>query len=132
MSKRCEMKFMRWEQPKRRKAIKGAPYPDRRASNDAVPLWGAVQARAALALVIAICFLLEAQAVARAVPAGEVIAFQGQCFTVSSARPTPLLLGTTVNIGDEVRVPADARLKLRMSDGSIISVASGSEIIIRD
>jgi hypothetical protein len=69
---------------------------------------------------------------AAAVPVGGVIASQGQCFSVSAGQRVPLKTGAAVGIGDVVEVPAGAKLKLRMNDGSIISAASGSEIGIED
>jgi hypothetical protein len=90
-------------------------------------LWGKVL----LTLLIASGLLLGAAATSAA-PAGAVIAAQGQCFSVSAGQEVPLRIGTAVGAGDTVQVPAGARLKLRMNDGSIISVASGSELAVRD
>ncbi|HJU18576.1 MAG TPA: FecR domain-containing protein [Stellaceae bacterium] len=61
-----------------------------------------------------------------------MVAVRGQCFAVSGGQRRLLTLGAVVNVGDIVQVPAPARLKLRMNDGSIVSVASGSEMTIRD
>src|SRR5690242_15082888 len=69
---------------------------------------------------------------AAAVPVGAVIASQGQCFSVSAGQRVALRTGAAVRVGDVVEVPAGAKLKLRMNDGSIISAASRSEIAIRD
>jgi hypothetical protein len=69
---------------------------------------------------------------AATVPVGAVIASQGQCFSISAGKRVPLRTGAAVGIGDLVEVPAGAKLKLRMNDGSIISAASGSEIAIEN
>ena len=44
----------------------------------------------------------------------------------------PLRLGDPVHIGDTIEVAASAKLKLRMNDGSVIAVASGSRLTIAD
>ena len=66
------------------------------------------------------------------VSAGAVIASQGQCFTVSDGKRRLLTIGGRIGVGDTVQVPAGAKLKLRINDGSVISVASGSELSIQD
>ncbi len=38
--------------------------------------------------------------------------------------------GTAVQVGDAIEVPADGRLKLRMADGTVISIASGSSMTV--
>src|SRR5438477_4702420 len=84
-----------------------------------------------LTLLVAGGFLLQ-EGATYAAPAGTVIASQGQCFSVSGGQRLPLRIGTAIGVGDMVQVPAGAKLKLRMSDGSVISVASGSELSIQD
>jgi hypothetical protein len=44
----------------------------------------------------------------------------------------PLKLGDAVHVGDTVDVAAGAKLKLRMNDGSVIAVASGSRVTIAE
>ena len=75
---------------------------------------------------------LPVSTLAAAVPVGDVIASQGQCFSISAGERVPLRTGAAVGIADVVEVPAGAKLKLRMNDGSIISAASGSEIAIQE
>jgi hypothetical protein len=62
--------------------------------------------------------------------AGEVLALVGQCFVETGGRRSPLRRGEPVHIGDTVEVAASAKLKLRMNDGSVIAVASGSRLTI--
>jgi hypothetical protein len=62
--------------------------------------------------------------------AGSVVGVQGQCFVARSGGSTPLRLGDKVAVTDTVDVAADGKLKLRMSDGSIISLASGTRMMI--
>jgi hypothetical protein len=69
---------------------------------------------------------------AAAAPAGQVLALFGSSFVESGGRKQGLQLGSPVAVGDTVEVPAGAKLKLRMADGSIISVASGSHLTIAD
>ena len=63
--------------------------------------------------------------------AGTVIGISGDCFVVSGGTRTALRLGLAVQVGDILDVAAPAKLKLRMADGSIISVAAGTQMTIR-
>ena len=85
--------------------------------------WLAALAVAALAGVVA-------AAGAAAQPAGEVLAFHGQCFIAAGGSQSALKQGDPVQVGDIVVVPDGARLKLRMSDGSIITAGSGTRLTI--
>jgi hypothetical protein len=62
--------------------------------------------------------------------AGEVLAAKGACVAETDGHRHPLKLGDAVEVGDIVDVPEGARLKLRMSDGSVISAASGTRVTI--
>jgi hypothetical protein len=113
-------------------AVAGLPCRDRHGSDRVLPFCRAARGRAVLTLVIAVCLLLETQAATAAVLAGQVVALRGQCLTISVGQRRLLTIGAAVSVGDTMQTPAGARLKLRMRDGSIISVASGSIITIRD
>jgi hypothetical protein len=63
---------------------------------------------------------------AAATPAGTVIRVSGSC----TDRGRVLNRGDTVQIGDTLDVPAGGSLKVRMADGSMISVASGTRITV--
>lgn len=86
-----------------------------------------VLSRALWAGAFALAVLASAQAEAAA---GKVIGILGQCLDESGGQRKPLRLGSEVEVGDVIEVPAAAKLKLRMSDGSIISVASGSKFAV--
>jgi hypothetical protein len=58
--------------------------------------------------------------------AGTVIAVSGSC----TARGRVLKSGAAVQVDDAVAVPADGRLKLRMVDGSMISIAPDSGMTV--
>jgi hypothetical protein len=62
--------------------------------------------------------------------AGNVVAIVGDCFVEAEGKRTPLKMGEEVHVADTLDVPANARLKLRMNDGSIVSVASASQMTI--
>ena len=62
--------------------------------------------------------------------AGEVLALFGQCFATTAGRRNALKPGDAVHVGDILDVSAGAKLKLRMNDGSIIALASGSRLTI--
>ena len=67
---------------------------------------------------------------AAAAPAGSVVGLSGECFAGTGGQRRPLKLGASVEIGDTVDVAATGKLKLRMTDGSIVSVASGSRMSV--
>lgn len=63
--------------------------------------------------------------------AGEVLTFNGDCFVVAGGQRTVLKMGDAVHVGDVLDVPEGAKLKLRMADGSVLSLASGSHLTIQ-
>src|SRR5262249_51810904 len=77
-------------------------------------------------------FFLMAVGPAFAAPAGTVVAISGQCFVDSQGRRNALKVGDAVNVSDTVDVPAGGKVRLQMSDGSVISVAPGSRMAIAD
>jgi hypothetical protein len=83
-----------------------------------------------LALIAAVLILLSGRTVL-AQSAGTVIGLGGDCFVVSGGSRAALRLGQPVQVGDILDVAASAKLKLRMVDGSIISIASGTQVTIR-
>ncbi len=70
--------------------------------------------------------LLLAAHAAWAAAAGTVVGLNGTCLVGSS----PAKLGQPVQIGDMIDVPADGKLKLRLEDGSVVSVASGTRVSV--
>lgn len=75
-------------------------------------------------------FLLFTAGAAWTAPAGTVVGISGACFVESATTRSALQLGAAVHIGDTVDVAAHAKLKLRMADGSILSVASGTRMAV--
>lgn len=67
---------------------------------------------------------------ALAAPAGTVVGLSGECFVTSGAARAALKLGQPVQVGDTVEVAAQAKLKLRMTDGTVVAVAPGSRMTI--
>lgn len=86
-------------------------------------------ARQTVAGLLAAVVLLWAGA-AMAAPAGTVVGLSGQCLVESGGSRGAARLGGAVQVGDTVDVPAGGKLKLRMADGSIVSVASGSRMTV--
>ena len=82
------------------------------------------------AALIAALWLATMPAPALALQAGEVLAQKGDCIAETAGQRRPLKVGDAIQVGDVVDVPDGARLKLRMSDGSIISAASGTRVTI--
>ncbi len=74
--------------------------------------------------------LLLCAGVALAAPAGTVVGLLGACFVESGGARSALQLGQSIQVGDTVDVPASGKLKLRMGDGSVMSLASGTRMAI--
>ena len=83
-----------------------------------------------LALILAALVLLLGRT-AMAQSAGTVIGISGDCFVLSGGSRAALGLGEPVQVGDILEVAAAAKLKLRMADGSLVSLASGTRTTIR-
>jgi hypothetical protein len=62
--------------------------------------------------------------------AASVVGAQGQCTVQREGRVVPLNLGDRVLVSDAISVPSDGKLKLRMADGSVISLASGTQVTL--
>jgi len=81
-------------------------------------------------LVLALGLLLVEGTARAADVAGDVLTLSGDCHLISGGQTTSLAAGSPVHVGDTIDVPAGARLKLHMVDGSIISAASGTHVTI--
>jgi hypothetical protein len=88
-----------------------------------------VVARAMLGIVLVALWLGSARS---ATLAGNVVAISGQCFIESDGKRAALKFGDAVHVADTVDVLTGAKLKLRMNDGSILSVAAGSQMTIAE
>jgi hypothetical protein len=66
-----------------------------------------------------------------ATDAGEVLTFNSDSFLVVGDQRTALKIGDKVHPGDVLDVPGEAKLKLRMADGSILSLASNTHLTIQ-
>ena len=53
-----------------------------------------------------------------------------QCFAEAGGQRRELRIGDPIYVGDTVDVPGAAKLKLRVDDSSVISLASGSQLTI--
>jgi hypothetical protein len=85
-----------------------------------------------LVLTVAVLLLLGLTGAARAADnGGEVLTFNGDCFVVAGDQRTPLKMGDAVHVGDAIDVPEGAKLKLRMVDGSVLALASGTHMTIQ-
>lgn len=81
-------------------------------------------------LLAAALVLLLSAGLALAAPAGTVVGLSGAGVVESGGARGAIKLGQPVQVGDTVEVPADGKLKLRMADGSVISVAAGTRLTI--
>jgi hypothetical protein len=78
----------------------------------------------------AAALLLISAGVALAAPAGTVVGLFGACVVGSGGSRNAAKIGQPVQVGDTVEVPADGKMKLRMADGSVVSVAAGTRMTI--
>ena len=95
----------------------------------AAPGWA--RAHLLAPILIAVAFLWSIAAVA-APQAGTVLTLRGDCTAATGPDRRTLALGGPIYVGDAVETAGEARLKLRMIDGTIISVASGSKLTVTD
>jgi hypothetical protein len=87
----------------------------------------------AIAAIGVVLSLIGGRAAAAAGPqAGAVLAMFGQCIGETDGSAHTLSLGDPVYVAETVDVAAGAKLRLRMNDGSIISIASGTRLTIAD
>ena len=78
------------------------------------------------------CFvaLLMMTSPASATDAGQVLTYNGDCYVVADGKRAKLNMGDVVHVGDVLEVPDDAKLKLQMTDGSVLSLAANSRMTI--
>lgn len=86
--------------------------------------------RPILCLLVGVGVLFSALGGAQAAPAGSVVGLAGACFIESGGVRAAARLGQEVQAGDTLDVPQGGRLKLRMADGSVVSVASGTRLTV--
>jgi hypothetical protein len=65
-----------------------------------------------------------------ATDAGQVLTYNGDCYVIEDGKRDKLNMGDVVHVGDVLEVPSDARLKLQMTDGSVLSLAANSRMTI--
>ncbi len=81
-------------------------------------------------LPLACLFWLLAIPAGWAAPVGIVIGLNGDCIISRGGNRTPATLSQSVEVGDTVEVPTGGKLKLRMADGSMVSLAPGTRMTI--
>jgi hypothetical protein len=87
----------------------------------------------AIAAIVAILVLAGMRGAASAgLQAGEVLALFGQCSVEAGGGRKPLKQGDAVHVGETLEVATGAKLRLRMNDGSVITIASGGRLTIAD
>jgi hypothetical protein len=78
----------------------------------------------------ALLLVLLSPGLALPAPAGTVVGLSGASTVESGGTRGAVRLGQAVQVGDTVEVTTDGKLKLRMADGSVISVAAGTRLTI--
>jgi hypothetical protein len=87
----------------------------------------------AIAAIVAILVLAGMRGAASAgLQAGEVLALFGQCSVEAGGGRKPLKQGDAMHVGETIEVATGAKLRLRMNDGSVITIASGGRLTIAD
>ena len=86
-----------------------------------------VQAAAAAILLFTSGLALGAEAAA----AGEVLLLRGAVTATQDGKTLRLYRGATIIVGDRLRTGTNGRLKLRMIDGTEITLGENSEFIVR-
>jgi len=82
----------------------------------------------ALALLALPTLLWAPPAIAAA--CGEVLAMSGTATIETGGQQRPAAVGEPVQVGDTITVPQNAKVRLHMDDGSIVTVAAGTQMTI--
>jgi len=62
--------------------------------------------------------------------AGTVVGVAGQCLIDRGGQQLALTLNSAIDVGDVIDIPADGKVKLRMTDGSILSLAPQTNLTV--
>jgi len=62
--------------------------------------------------------------------AGTVLALTGESFLAAGGQRAPLKIGDTVHVGDQLEVTDNAKVRLQMTDGSVVTAAAGTTLKI--
>jgi hypothetical protein len=65
-----------------------------------------------------------------AAASGEILALSGTATMESGGQQRAVAIGDPVQTGDTIDVPQDSKVRLRMDDGSIVTIAPGSKMTI--
>ncbi len=76
------------------------------------------------------CLILILNVPALAASVGSVVGVLGNCVIDSGGNRAVAKLSAAVQVGDTVEVPDGGRLRLRMADGSVITIAAGTRMQI--
>ncbi len=83
-----------------------------------------------VAAVVYIVALLVLPHRAFATDAGQVLTYNGDCYVIVDGKRNKLSMGDVVHVGDVLELPDDAKLKLQMADGSVLSLGANSRMTI--
>lgn len=75
---------------------------------------------------------LPASLLAAGNSAGEIVSLRGANTVTQEGKTTKLYRGAAVIVGDQLRTGKNARLKLRMVDGTEITLGENSEFTVRE
>src|SRR5436853_2452660 len=88
--------------------------------------------RGMLLCLIAAAVALFPAAAAWAASVGTIIGMSGACSIDRGGNSVTLKMGQAVELGDAILVSSDGKLKLRMNDGSILSIAGGTRLALAE
>ena len=81
-----------------------------------------------LAVTVALLFLFVVNLAQAQTLAGSVVGASGQTSAQRGGQQVALAIGAPIYVGDTVQTGADGKLKLRMNDGSVLSLAPSSNL----
>jgi hypothetical protein len=81
---------------------------------------------------LAVILMLAVPTTYAATTAGEVVLLRGAVSATQDGKSTKLYRGASVIVGDQLRTGKNARLKLRMIDGTEITLGENSEFVVRE
>jgi len=91
---------------------------------------GGAAAGRGVALAACLVALLVLPHRAFATDAGQVLTYNGDCYAIADGKRSKLNMGDVVHVGDVLELSDDAKLKLQMADGSVLSLGPNTRMTV--